>query len=114
MRTCSFYNESTVRFYAFRRYTLLLMLSKTNLVNYLLQAFADEFRITFDETSANDPVNVEQAFLTMAADQIKKKQIAALNDETTPKSVHEYRKSMNETAQSGKLKSTRIHNVPEA
>lgn len=37
-----------------------------------LQAFADELGIPFLETSAKDSINVEQAFLTMAAE-IKKK-----------------------------------------
>lgn len=37
-----------------------------------LQAFADELGIPFLETSAKDSTNVEQAFLTMAAE-IKKK-----------------------------------------
>lgn len=37
-----------------------------------LQAFAEELGIPFLETSAKDSINVEQAFLTMAAE-IKKK-----------------------------------------
>lgn len=48
------------------------MHSKTILLANYVQAFADELGIPFLETSAKDSVNVEQAFLTMAAE-IKKK-----------------------------------------
>ena len=41
------------------------------------QAFADELGIPFLETSAKDSINVEQAFLTMAAE-IKKKYLIFL------------------------------------
>lgn len=47
-------------------------LSWTYCYIYKLQAFADELGIPFLETSAKDSINVEQAFLTMAAE-IKKK-----------------------------------------
>jgi len=47
------------------------------LYEYESQAFADELGIPFLETSAKDSINVEQAFLTMAAE-IKKKYLISL------------------------------------
>ena len=41
-------------------------------ISDVIQAFADELGIPFLETSAKDSINVEQAFLTMAAE-IKKR-----------------------------------------
>jgi hypothetical protein len=47
----------------------LLTLSRTLLLLLLLlQAFADEIGIPFLETSAKNSTNVEQAFMTMAAE----------------------------------------------
>ena len=40
-----------------------------------MQAFADEIGIPFLETSAKNATNVEQAFMTMAAE-IKNRQVA--------------------------------------
>ena len=44
-----------------------------------LQAFADEIGIPFLETSAKNATNVEQAFMTMAAE-IKNRHVAGLLD----------------------------------
>jgi hypothetical protein len=49
----------------------------------LLQAFADEIGIPFLETSAKNSINVEQAFMTMAAE-IKNRYGAATYCEDTP------------------------------
>lgn len=69
------YNNST--FFCHPLLTPILIKVKVIGKNYHLtlldlQAFADELGIPFLETSAKDAVNVEQAFLTMAAE-IKKK-----------------------------------------
>ena len=53
----------------FRVYTLLLTLSIFYLsLSVALQEYADSLKIPFLETSAKSATNVEQAFLTMAAE----------------------------------------------
>ncbi|KAL3843650.1 hypothetical protein ACJIZ3_001053 [Penstemon smallii] len=51
------------------------------------KAFADELGIPFLETSAKDSINVEQAFLTMAAE-IKKKMGNQPANKKSPNTVH--------------------------
>ncbi|AES86824.1 Ras-related small GTP-binding family protein [Medicago truncatula] len=65
---------------------------QNNLTRYKLvqthtaKAFADELGIPFLETSAKDSINVEQAFLTMAAE-IKNKMGSQLTGSKSAESV---------------------------